>query len=49
MRMRSLSAARTDEEEFFFWLEKAPRDHLELNGDKRWIEKEGRQFENGCL
>ena len=22
---------RTDEEEFFFWLEKAPRDHLELN------------------
>ena len=22
---------RTDEEEFFFWLEEAPRDHLELN------------------
>ncbi|MDP6495645.1 MAG: integrase core domain-containing protein [Dehalococcoidia bacterium] len=22
---------RTDEEEFFFWLEKAPQDHLELN------------------
>jgi len=22
---------RTDEEEFFFWLEQAPRDHLELN------------------
>ncbi len=30
---------RTDEEEFFFWLEEAPQDHLELNAwDQRFLD-----------
>ena len=36
---------RTDEEEFFFWLEEAPRDHLELNA---WYQRFLNTYNASC-